>query len=179
MMRGRATMMQAAALLAARRGAPVHTSARTAPPPPRPEANARALLQPAAAAAITCNLNGRSPGGAASGAARARRGGARRGGARWLLTHLGFATWLLRSPLGLPLRKRIHLETLVFLSMDYCATAPHVVADVILQVPPLACARHNVCKRLKAKQGNLLRFPAASCFLHPGSCAPRTCLVHS
>ena len=135
--------LQAAALLAARGGAPVRIFARRAPRarhPLRPEAKARALLQAAAAAAITCNLNGRSPGGAdaspwrrgaAGGAARARRGGA-----RWLLTHLGFATWLLRSPLGSPLRERIHLETLVFLSMDYCATAPHVVADVILQVPP-------------------------------------------
>lgn len=51
-----------------------------------------------------------------------------------LLARVGFLAWVFRSPLGSPLRERIHLETLVFLSVDYCATAPDVVADVILQV---------------------------------------------
>lgn len=93
---------------------------------PRPEVEARKLLEAAAAAAITCNLNGRSPGDI--------QHPRKHKGLRKLMARVGFLAWLFRSPLGSPLRERIHLETLVFLSMDYCATAPDVVADVIHQV---------------------------------------------
>lgn len=104
---------------------------------PSTEVKARKLLQAAAAAAITCNLNGRRPG-FAEGPEGAQGGlktvAPRSSSMRHLLGRGGGAPWLFRSPLGSPLRERIHLETLVFLSMDYCATVPHVVADVILQV---------------------------------------------
>lgn len=133
-------MLLVAALIAARASTPLHIFAQKRKRlmhAPSTEVKARKLLQAAAAAAITCNLNGRRPG-FAEGPEGAQGGlktvAPRSSSMRHLLGRGGGAPWLFRSPLGSPLRERIHLETLVFLSMDYCATVPHVVADVILQV---------------------------------------------
>eukprot|EP00892_Ulva_mutabilis_P009323 jgi/Ulvmu1/6763/UM030_0099.1 len=106
----------AAAVALVRHGgsAAVHTS--------RP---VRAKLQRAAAAAIACNRSPTARGG------RASHGAGRTAAPQRARSWGAFATLgLLQSPL----RERIHLERLVFLSCEHCATQPELVADVILQV---------------------------------------------
>lgn len=94
-------------------------------------------LERAALAAMACNVTSaaapqagspQSKGGLGPRQARLLR--SRSAGLRSWGT-LGLTTaGLLRSPL----RERIHLERLVFLSMEHCAAEPELVADVILQV---------------------------------------------
>lgn len=84
----------------------------------------RLHLERAAAAAIACNVTSAQPPPAAA-RAWGRSGSVRLRG------------WGTRTTAGLlrsPLRERIHLERLVFLSMEHCAAQPEVVADVLLQV---------------------------------------------
>lgn len=121
-------------MLIATRSSPLqifHQRTKRSKRAPRPEVKARKLLEAAAAAAITCNLNGRSPGVSEGLSVSQLTQASRKNVVQRLLARVGL-TWASRSPL----RERIHLETLVFLSVDYCATAPDVVADVILQVCP-------------------------------------------
>lgn len=125
-------------VFAATRSFPAHIFARRKVHPiriPRPDAQARKLLEAAAAAAITCNMNGRATG--VSEAPLRFKGtmlSPKKTVLRTILARASFVAWVFRSPLGSPLRERIHLETLVFLSVENCATAPDVVSDVILQV---------------------------------------------
>lgn len=91
----------------------------------------RATLERAAAAAIACNVGptqARGDAGRPSGRGRAP------GRPRGAPLH---RNWSALPTLGLlqsPLRERIYLERLVFLSVEHCAAQPETVADVILHV---------------------------------------------
>jgi hypothetical protein len=98
---------------------------------------ARAKLQQAAAAAIACNISSHTGGGRGSPVGRmGRRGTSIPGATR--LRHQLRGGLLKATGIGIvlrsPLRERIHLEALVFMSLDHCSEQPELVAEVILQV---------------------------------------------